>query len=314
VTDPITNPTYRFLEKGIPNLDGLPVYDSPFTLEEPYLRATNVDWQPDQTGSRAYLGYEEALPEMGEELDRSVGDVLTVLVLCYGNFPNLHRRCIDSILRTIPVYRLDLRIALNCVGPGTQEYVSTVAATKVYNYTDNKHKYPIMRDMLYDTETPLLGKYVAWFDDNSYTVNLDWVNNAVRTIKKQPDFVGMYGIRRYRPVTKAAEKRWLANRSWNKGVELSNIDGVADGVGDKVLHFCDDWFWVASKKALYAADIPCRDLVQRGGGPIIGEQLRQAGYKIKQFNAGKTNVYMPPFKKQIRRGDPGKFPWEMNTE
>tara|TARA_R110000765_G_scaffold422980_1_gene531256 strand:- start:36 stop:533 length:498 start_codon:yes stop_codon:yes gene_type:complete len=164
--------------------------------------------------------------------------------------------------------------------------------------------------MLHDPAAPLLGKYVAWFDDNTYVVDGDWVNNAVRTIKKQPDFVGMYGIRRYRPVSSAATKNWLATRSWHKGLELSNIDGIPGGAGDKVLHFCDDWFWLASKKALYAADIPCKDLVQRGGGPIIGEQLRQAGYEIKQFNVGKTHVHIPPFKKQVRRGDPGKFPWE----
>jgi len=214
---PITEPNYTYADAAELALDGLPIYEGIFQLEDPCLILSDIDWQPDRTGMRHYMGEGEAAPEMGIELDEDLGGMLSVLVLCYGDFPNLHKRCINSIIRSLPVYRLDLRVALNCVGPGTKEYIESIPTTKVYTYDENKYKYPIMRDMLYDTETPLLGDYVAWFDDNAFVSESNWVNTVANSIKKQSSSVGMYGIRMYQPMSQGNDttaQEWVETREW----------------------------------------------------------------------------------------------------
>lgn len=111
-----------------------------------------------------------------------IGGRITICVLCYGPHPQLAKTCLSSILATIPPERLDLRIGLNEVHPDTFAYVKTLPVTKIYANSLNRYKYPVMRDMFWDEQRPITTNYVVWFDDDTWVVNPNWINDLCQTI------------------------------------------------------------------------------------------------------------------------------------
>ena len=88
----------------------------------------------------------EALPRKPKILDIDnpiIGGRFTVCVLCYGDHVDLAKRCIDSIVKTVDLNHIDLRIGGNKLGSATMDYLQTVPANKLYLHTENDKKYPV---------------------------------------------------------------------------------------------------------------------------------------------------------------------------
>lgn len=305
---PIQPPTGRF-KLGEVDITGIPLYDGPIRIEEPCLAVNSVSWN---SPARKKL-ITAAAPEMGSGLDnQTLGGKLTVCVLCYGDYFDMHQRCLDSILRTIPVDRLDLRIAANCVGQASLNYLKTLPATKIYQYHTNRYKYPIMRDMFYDASAPIETNYVAWFDDNCYVQHNNWVNIFAYDVQNQPPNVAMYGIKLWYAFDFESEdpRTWIEQQDWHKGRHLRTKKGTPAPNGD-CSHFCADWFFLAKTDVMTRCAFPPIGAEQKGGDILIGEMLYQNGYAIKTFNAAKSVVYQPLYRDLPRRADKlHKYPWQ----
>jgi hypothetical protein len=126
--------------------------------------------------------------ESPEGLDYSImdhpiiGGKITFCTLCYGPHTDLAKRCIDSVLSTVPPSRLDLRVATNEAAPATVAYLKRLNLTKLYINTNNRMKYPVMRDMFWDEDNPITTSYVVWFDDDSFVVHPKWLTTLCQTI------------------------------------------------------------------------------------------------------------------------------------
>jgi hypothetical protein len=220
---------------------------------------------------------------------------------------------LDSIVRTVPLDRLDLRVAANCVGQASMNYIRTLPITKIYEYRTNHYKYPIMRDMFYDLRAPIETNYVAWFDDNCYVQHNNWVNVFAHDVEHQPPNVAMYGIKLYYTFDfeKEDPRPWLAKQYWHKGKPLRTRKGTPASNGD-TSHFCADWFFLAKTDALYRCPFPPEGPEQKGGDILIGEMLYQNGYAIKTFNVAKSVVYQPLYRDMPRRSDKlHSYPWQV---
>ncbi len=99
-----------------------------------------------------------------------IGGKFTVFVLCYGEYPELAKSCLGSILSTLPIERLDLRVGLNAVCDETRAYVKSLPTTKIYEDASNAGKYVIMRRMFHDPECPITTTHLVWFDDDARIV------------------------------------------------------------------------------------------------------------------------------------------------
>lgn len=305
---PIQLPTKQFTGQEV-DLSGVPIYDGMFFSEEPYLVRTDVLWHNKPTELIT-----AAAPEFGDKLcHRDIGGKITVLVLCYGDHADTHRRCLNSIIKTVPIDRLDLRVAANCVGQESMNYLRSLPITKIYKYSQNRYKYPIMRDMLYDSKMPIKTNYFAWFDDNCYVNHNNWLNAAAEQISVQKKDVAMYGIKLYYAFTDNEEmevRKWLLDRRWHKGKSLRTRTGTPAPNGD-CAHFCADWFFLMRTDVAKACDIPCVSLKQSGGAIVIGEQLYQNGYSLKAFNVGKAYVHQPDHARQLHRLEKTpELPWK----
>ncbi len=241
-------------------------------------------------------GQAKAFPD--DILDHpTVGGKFTVFVLFYGDYFDLHKKCLSSLLATVPGKRIDLRVGTNAVTQPTldmiTEYVSQGFITKHYYHPENDYKYPVMREMFWDETHPIETKWVLWFDDDSICdVEPNWLNILGTHIAQNHKDKAAHMIgANFIWSTNERQRAILASRPWYTGRPWRGANGQPSPNGQKIV-FAAGGFWAITTEALRAADIPDlgTGLTHTGGDWQIGEQLYQAGFGIKQFNGKKQFV------------------------
>lgn len=225
-----------------------------------------------------------------------IGGRITAFVLCYGDYPDMHRRCLSAIERTTRPDQVDLRVYLNQVCRETSDLVDRMHANGrvqvVYRSTENRRKYPAMREMFHDPNHPITTKWLAWFDDDSMCdVDPKWFDKMVSALhsasSKDPQ-LGMMGSKFY---YKMAPKHaaWVRDGTWYTGRPFRNKSAAEAPNGD-CIHFLTGGFWVMKTECIAKCDIPDPRLVHNGGDVCIGEQIYQQGYTAKHWNGDKRTV------------------------
>lgn len=242
----------------------------------------------------------------------TIGGKFTVFVLCYGDHEELARRCVDSILHTVPIDRLDLRVVCNAVSPGTLRYLEDQPLGQLYVYPENRYKYPAMRDVFRDARAPITTNYLVWFDDDSYVADSKWLEKLGQAIiDNHGQGCRFYGWKHFHDLRLYLRgghepRQWFWNAPWCKSRNLRVRNQQRYAPNGTCIDFVVGSFWALHTPVVTAADVPDERLVHNGGDICIGEQVRQAGFKICNFNQGKKIVLcsMAP-----RRGYSESFPW-----
>ena len=245
-----------------------------------------------------------------------IGGRLTICVLCYGNHVDLARKCLSSIMNTVPIERIDLRIGTNEINPDTLSYLKTLPATKIYANSTNRYKYPVMREMFWDETAPITTNYVVWFDDDTWVVKPDWVSDLCQTIINNHHYnFRMFGNMMYHDLSMyskggARPDLWFRAGDWFRGRNFRVRGGQQEATNGSVIDFAVGWCWAIATEAIRMANIPDVRLRHNGGDITIGEQVHQAGFGIKQWNKGKSLIACPTREQGGRRGYSEKFPWD----
>jgi ADP-heptose:LPS heptosyltransferase/GT2 family glycosyltransferase len=317
-------PPIKIADKPLPTVsivrvqDGnpAPIENPPQVMREPST-ASKVQ-QPFQkvhpqelTGER--VGYiQRHLPLMDHPI---IGGKITICVLCYGPYPQLAKTCLSSILATIPPDRIDLRIGLNEAHPDTFAYVKTLPVTKIYANSLNRYKYPVMRDMFWDEQRPITTNYVVWFDDDTWVVTPNWINDLCQTIiDNHPRNYRLFGSLMYHDLAMYAKNgndpsTWFKSADWYCGRNFRMRGSQKEQSNGSVIDFVTGWCWAIATEAIRKANIPDTRLGHNGGDIVCGEAIHQAGFEIKQWNMGKSLVACPTMANGGRRGYSEKFPW-----
>jgi ADP-heptose:LPS heptosyltransferase/GT2 family glycosyltransferase len=243
----------------------------------------------------------------------TIGGRMTVCVLCYGEYTELAKKCLGSLLNTVPIHRLDIRVATNQAAPETVDYLSKLPLRKMYVHPDNDYKYPVMREMFYDRDCPITTKYLLWLDDDTFAVNPNWMYDLCQTIIMYHDQgYRMYGDIRYHDLSRfgAAGSDWFKSASWCSGLPLRGKSKGEEVPNGSVIDFAVGWCWALEVETLRRADIPDIRLAHNGGDITIGEQLHQAGGGLMQWNRNKSQIACPAREAGGRRGFSQKFPWD----
>ena len=277
---------------------------------------TAANRTPPVEGGALQLPVPSTAPDLYTALDHpEVGGRFTVFVLCYGDYPDLARRCVRSVLATLPAHRLDLRLIANAPSAETTAFLSSVPATRLYLHAENRFKYPAMREAFRDPSLPIRTPYTVWFDDDSHVRDPLWAVRLAEAIAQaHPSGAGLYGIRFcHDPAACAAHKGlggsgpdWFRAARWWRGREFGTKFDQNPSPGGGVIHFVSGGFWCAKTEALIAGDVPDERLHNNGGDITIGEQVRQAGYQVVAFNKDKVFVTSSD---AGRRGVEHVFPW-----
>lgn len=245
-----------------------------------------------------------------------IGGKFTAFVLCYGPHTELARKCISSLCATLPPERLDLRVATNDVPEATLDFLKTMPITKVYRNSENRYKYPVMREMFRDSQNPITTNYMLWFDDDTWIVQPTWIDDLCMNIVNNHHYnFRMYGNIMYHDLKMYAKggadpAQWFKSAPWHSGKNFRVRGSQHEAANGSVIDFAVGWCWAMEVDAMRKADIPDARLGHNGGDITIGEQLHQAGYQIKQWNRGKKLVACPSRQQGGRRGYSERFPWD----
>lgn len=201
----------------------------------------------------------------------------TVTAIFYGPYPDLARRCLDSILDTVePAIVLGLRIGLNAACEETRQYVhealaSSLVPALLYDSPVNRMKYPLLRKMLHDPDHPLNTPFVMHFDDDSaIRSNRAWwprVMNAARSADVMGDL--------FTKKLEGNQAQGIKAQPWYNGLEP----------GPK-FRFATGGWWVARTAFLQRWDWPFKELKHCGGDTTLGELVRQRGGRLVRFKEG----------------------------
>lgn len=249
-----------------------------------------------------------------------VGGKFTVFVLCYGNYPELARRCLDNILRTTPAGRVELRVLCNAVGQETLDYVRTLPyVSTLYTDTRNILKYPAMRRAFHDPHVPIRTNYLIWFDDDSYPCAPDWLNKlADQIVMRHPAGDRLYGWEHAHDLKSFARPghnpaAWFTEAPWYRGEQFQVRKGLKAANGSLV-PFVAGGFWALHTETMLQAQIPDARLTHHGGDIVIGAQVAQAGGGICNFNVGKKYVFSSGHEPRGASVDPKSgrkpYPWK----
>lgn len=246
----------------------------------------------------------------------AVGGKFTACVLCHGDYPDLARRCVGSILRHSARGQVDLRVALNQCCAETKDYVFSLGdrVTKVYADDGDRRKYPAMREMFHDPDCPVTTGYVLWFDDDSHVVDPNWLTLLSRCIvENHPRGARLYGVKYYHDLAKLAKSsaknpvQWFRAARWWRGRHLFLGYTGKTAANGSVIEFASGGFVAIGMDAVRAAGIPDERLNHNGGDITLGAMVHQAGYRMQDFCRGKTPVC---YSDHARRGYQERFPWD----
>jgi len=244
---------------------------------------------------------------------RFVPPPATVCVLTYGDHSVLARRCLESIRRQTERSLYRLVVGGNAVSKETESYLRGLRAAghidRLILSRRNLNKCPMMRRMFRGLET----KFIFWFDDDS-SVSRRGVLEAMlaksKSASKQTvmwgqmaycegahDFINITDMTRF-----VRESRWyrgLTPPSWAIGGK-GEFDFQGRGTGDGRWFFITGGFWLIRTEAVRALDWPDRRLLKLGDDVLLGEAIRQQGWKM--CNTGSSGVRIS---RERRRGDAG---------
>lgn len=246
-----------------------------------------------------------ALPASGRLIDApEVGGKLTLFVLCYGDYPDMHRRCLKGIEATTKPEFVDLRVYLNQACRETVDLVTGMhqrgRVNVVYRAAENRRKYPAMREMFRDPAHPITTKWLTWFDDDTMCdVDPLWFDKLVTALQqaaaRDPN-LGMLGSRYFfKMAPKHAE--WVKAGGWYAHRPFRDKAGSPAPNGDKI-HFGTGSFWTLKTECVDRCDIPDPRITHNGGDIAIGEQLYQQGYNMKHWNGDKKTVLWSSVKRR----------------
>ena len=209
---------------------------------------------------------------------------VTIAALLYGDYFDLHHRCLSSIISMTPKSSYKLMVGTNDVCKQTRDWLDNEVKPQKdfmeFCHPENAKKYPVMREMVQKIDT----EWFIWFDDDSFVMNSEWIYRLTTDIKKKlPQGVVMYGHKWYVHLRKGQPK-WIKTRPWYRGVPFQMDKGKVK------VDFLTGGFWAIKSQVLKDIEWPDPDILHNGGDVMLCEALRQNGHKIGQsFYAVKIN-------------------------
>lgn len=150
-------------------------------------------WQPEFSREVAELGLKYEASIAGRSSHSSgpatSAKVLTIIIGCYGNFPQYSLRAMNSIAsgRNLQQH-CDVAIGLNACCAETIQFARQLQerglAGTVVQSTANLNKDPMMRLLIATARTP----YVMWLDDDSHFTDAGWPDAIARFIEREHPF------------------------------------------------------------------------------------------------------------------------------
>ena len=242
--------------------------------------------------------------------------MITICLLTFGDYPDLTRRAIGSILAHCPRSGYRLIVGANAVGEETCSFLRWLrhsgAIDRLIVSKRNINKCPMMRRMFEHVETEL----IWWFDDDSYIADPAAFGRWRRCAERASAQTVMWGKvavcdhpSAFAPdlpdavsfVRSADWYRGLTPPSWKVGGR-GDFDFQGRGTGDGRWFFILGGCWMIRTRTIRALNWPDRRLLKLGDDVFLGEAIRQHGWVLQNVDEPGVAIDTEP-----RRGSVGGF-------
>ncbi len=199
--------------------------------------------------------------------------LFSVLLVCYGNYPQYSTRAIDSLARTPRLTEsCEVYIGCNAVGADTaklvRECVDSGIVSGAIESPRNRHKQPMVRTMLDMVVTP----FILVMDDDSH-VKEHWAE-AIAEFIRDEDPVDVAGAMYFWPRTEEYQ-RAVERRPWWRGMQY-----VPESQR-KQIEFCTGGFLLARTAFLRQHNYPDVGMVIQYDDAMLADLVYQVGGKLR---------------------------------
>jgi GT2 family glycosyltransferase len=216
---------------------------------------------------------------------------VSICVLTYGDYPDLARTTLDSIIQHCARADYQLIVGGNAVSPATADYLQALHAEGAIDQLllspENLNKCPMMRRMFAEVEAPL----IWWFDDDSFVQDPDALPARLRRAAEAPAHEQLWGHMYFfgheNDFNYGHDVRaWVRSAPWYRGLEPPGWEPGGKGEHDFEGRGCGDgrWFfitggnWLVRTEAIQALDWPDTRLIKRNDDVFLTEAIRQQGW------------------------------------
>ena len=212
---------------------------------------------------------------------------VTICVIAYGPHADLAEKFLNQLYENTDPALFRLRFGLNEAEPRThalvEKAVDKFGNIDVFVESINIFKNPLMRRLFY--ERPLGSKWTIWFDDDCFPTRPDWLEWLAIRIKEKPD-IAQWGWMRYAQYGDSnGIIDFMARSYWNKGLPLPRTQGATQDTFNRI-DFAAGGFWALRTDVIKKLNWPDPRIVQYAEDVMLGEALRQNGFKMGAFTYG----------------------------
>jgi len=239
----------------------------------------------DTTKEKEFIPVEIKKTEMDNEV---IKPPVTVCILCYGPYVDLHKRCINSVIENTEADKFKLRLGLNEVCAESRTWVNGSLKSSlgdrltVFDSQENIMKYPMMRNMLYDEKNPVDTTWMVWLDDDSYIVENDWLEKLSQAIRNSNGVHCMFG-KKYFWHLRGQQEQWVRQAPWYTGKPVK----VDKKHGNRLkVDFVTGGWWAIPVEWMRKMDWPDARIYHNGGDVMMGEAVHQQNGEIKNYEYG----------------------------
>jgi hypothetical protein len=206
-----------------------------------------------------------------------------IFVLMYGDFPQLHQRLLSGLTSTKwpEGHEYNRRVWANQVPDHPLRQVLAPSAmpgnTILRVHSDNTPKYLAMREMFAEAKTSCWD-WVVWLDDDTALPDSAWLKHTLLHIREHPD--ARYLGQPWHVHHLSGQWEFIQKAKWYKGKPPQMIKGKPG------IEFAQGAYWWLRGDVLRELDWPDERLSHNGGDTLLGEAIRQQGWKLSNFWAG----------------------------
>lgn len=194
-----------------------------------------------------------------------------VLVCCYGDYIDIAKRCLDSVI-DLSSQSLNIHVGLNECGLNTKKYcrdlLDNSKITTLIESNVNINKDPMMRKLI----DCVSSEYFLWLDDDTFPTKKGWDNLILESLNKEYDVGGFTHVSNRNSY--AGYKNFLEKRPWFNSWEKYKSYKDSNLQNDHI-PFPIGFLWVGKTKYFLKHNFPDKYMVKKCDDMLLGEMIYQ---------------------------------------
>lgn len=194
-----------------------------------------------------------------------------VLVCCYGDYVNIAKRCLDSVIN-LSSQNLNIHVGLNECGADTKNYCRNLLdnnkITTLIESNININKDPMMRKLIDCVNSD----YFLWLDDDTFPTKEGWDNLVLESLNKEYDVGGFTHVSNRNSY--AGYKNFLEKRPWFHSWEKYKSYKDSNLQNDHI-PFPIGFLWVGKTKYFLKNNFPDKYMIKKCDDMLLGEMIYQ---------------------------------------